>query len=171
MNERTCSDCCFYSSEQECCVEFGVEIPPNAPVGECKKFVGVKAVRDFVVKDSGNREEFATGAVRDTADDKPRPDLVSPFFLVRLGTHLRKGAVKYSEWNWAKGIPSSRCYASCMRHLMAYAMGKRDEDHLAAAVFNLMAIIHNEEVAGKARLVEQHTGLNDMPKFEESEEL
>lgn len=125
---------------------------------------------DFVVKDSGNRESFFSGAVRDTADDKPRPDLISPFFLTRLGEHLRKGAVKYSEWNWARGIPSSRCYASCMRHLMAFAMGQRDEDHLAAAAFNIMAMIHNEEVEGKFRLVESNPEkqLSDMPKFEAS---
>ena len=129
-------------------------------------------MNSFIVKDSGNRERFATGAVRDTANDKPRPDLISPFFMMRLGEHLRKGANKYTEWNWAKGIPSSRCFASCMRHLMQYAMGKRDEDHLSAAAFNIMAIIHNEETEGKAALVE--TGaissvrtLNDMPKFKE----
>ena len=126
----------------------------------------------FIVKDSGNRERFATGAVRDTANDKPRPDLISPFFMMRLGEHLRKGANKYTEWNWAKGIPSSRCFASCMRHLMQYAMGKRDEDHLSAAAFNIMAIIHNEETEGKAALVESESissarTLNDMPKFKE----
>ena len=129
-------------------------------------------MNSFIVKDSGNRERFATGAVRDTANDKPRPDLISPFFMMRLGEHLRKGANKYTEWNWAKGIPSSRCFASCMRHMMQYAMGKRDEDHLSAAAFNIMAIIHNEETDGKAALVETGTisserTLNDMPKFKE----
>lgn len=129
-------------------------------------------MNSFIVKDSGNRERFATGAVRDTANDKPRPDLISPFFMMRLGEHLRKGANKYTEWNWAKGIPSSRCFASCMRHLMQYAMGKRDEDHLSAAAFNIMAIIHNEETEGKAALVESGSIssariLNDMPKFKE----
>ena len=69
-------------------------------------------MNSFIIKDSGNRERFATGAVRDTANDKPRPDLISPFFLMRLGEHLRKGANKYTEWNWAKGIPSSRCFES-----------------------------------------------------------
>ena len=129
-------------------------------------------MNSFIVKDSGNRERFATGAVRDTANDKPRPDLISPFFMMRLGEHLRKGANKYTEWNWAKGIQSSRCFASCMRHLMQYAMGKRDEDHLSAAAFNIMAIIHNEETECKAALVESGSisparTLNDMPKFKE----
>lgn len=119
------------------------------------------------LKDSGEREQFSTGAVRDTATDKPRPDLISPFFLERLGEHLRKGAIKYQPWNWAKGIPSSRCYESAMRHLMRYAQGYTDEDHLAAAAFNIMAIIHNEETSGNVRLcmTEPTDELNDMPKF------
>ena len=55
---------------------------------------------------------------------------------------------------------------------MQYAMGKRDEDHLSAAAFNIMAIIHNEETDGKAELVEYGSisaarTLNDMPKFKE----
>lgn len=103
----------------------------------------------FVVKDSGAREAFGTGAVRDTAEDKPRPDLISPFVMERIGNHMRKGAQKYSAWNWAKGIPSSRFYESLMRHLMKYAQGLRDEDHLSAAVFNLMGLIHNEELCGQ----------------------
>ena len=103
----------------------------------------------FIVKDSGSREAFGTGAVRDTAEDKPRPDLISPFVLERVGNHMRKGAQKYSAWNWAKGIPSSRFYESLMRHLMKYAQGLRDEDHLSAAMFNLMGLIHNEELCGQ----------------------
>jgi hypothetical protein len=118
------------------------------------------------LKDSGEREQFSTGAVRDTATDKPRPDLISPFFLERLGEHLRKGAIKYQPWNWAKGIPSSRCYESAMRHLMRYAQGYTDEDHLAAAAFNIMAIIHNEATAGLYIMREyKEEELNDMPRF------
>ena len=58
-----------------------------------------------------------------------------------------------------------------MRHLMAFAMGQRDEDHLAAAAFNIMAMIHNEEIEGKFRFVEStpEKQLSDMPKFEASQ--
>ena len=121
---------------------------------------------DFVIKDSGERESFDTGAVRDISGTKPRPDLISPFFLERLGEHMRKGAEKYREWNWAKGIPSSRCYESAMRHLMYYAQGAVDEDHLAAAAFNIMAIIHNEEVAHRDIVLRTKPGyMNNMPRF------
>lgn len=122
---------------------------------------------NFKVEDSGERQEFASGAVRDTSANKPRPDLISPFFLERLGEHLRKGAIKYAEWNWAKGIPSSRCYESAMRHLLQFAQGETTEDHLSAAAFNLMCIIHNQEVQARGihLLTAEHRGLCDVPKF------
>lgn len=103
------------------------------------------ATQGFTVKDSGKREDFPSGAVRDTQDGKPRPDLISPFFLIRLGQHLSLGALKYSAWNWEKGISMARCLASAQRHLLQFAMGMRDEDHLSAVAFNVMCIIHFEE--------------------------
>ena len=115
----------------------------------------------------GPMQHFSTGAVRDVQDNKPRPDLVSPFFILRLGEHLRKGSEHYGEHNWEKGIPNSRCFASLMRHLNQWASGETNEDHLAAAAFNLMAIIHNEEVAKKnAAMVLAHNDLLvDMPNY------
>lgn len=122
---------------------------------------------NYVVKDSGERQSFPSGAVRDTASGKTRPDLISPFFLDRLGHHLRKGASKYSEWNWAQGIPSSRCYESAMRHLLQFAQGETDEDHLSAAAFNIMVIVHNQEVLRRDVVMADgfDNALNDMPLF------
>lgn len=37
------------------------------------------------MNDSGKRETFATGAVRDSAEGKPRADLFSPFAMERIG--------------------------------------------------------------------------------------
>jgi hypothetical protein len=122
------------------------------------------------IKDSGERQEFASGAVRDITGQKPRPDLISPFFMERLGHHLGQGAKKYSAWNWAKGIPNSRCYESLMRHLLQFAKGDTDEDHLAAAACNLMFIIHNEETAKQGCYLAISEGiLNDMPLFKRLE--
>jgi hypothetical protein len=120
--------------------------------------------------DSGERQEFQNGAVRDTAKGKPRPDLISPFFMERLGKHLGLGAEKYDPWNWAKGIPNSRCFASLMRHLTQFAQGDESEDHLAAAACNIMFMIHNEEVESKRVRMNMKTGvLSDMPIFEKEE--
>lgn len=117
--------------------------------------------------DSGTRQSFTTGAVRDTAGDKPRPDLASPFALERLGEWLRLGAVKYQERNWEKGIPISRCVASLSRHLMKYQQGARDEDHMAAVMCNAMFILHNEELVRRGVLPAE---LDDMPRYEAEQE-
>jgi hypothetical protein len=39
---------------------------------------------EYITKDSGERQSFETGMVRDTQDGKPRIDLISPFFLKRM---------------------------------------------------------------------------------------
>lgn len=113
---------------------------------------------------SGQRQSFGKDmAIRDTADDKLRPDLISPFAEERQGHWLRMGAAKYAERNWEKGMPFSRCVASLKRHLMKYQQGLRDEDHLAAIMFNAMALIHYEEMIERGLLPAE---LNDMPCYE-----
>jgi hypothetical protein len=112
--------------------------------------------------DSGKRQEFTTGAVRDAAEDKPRPDLISPWFLERLGIWLMKGAKKYAERNWEAGMPISRCIASLERHVLKYKMGMEDEDHLIAAACNLMFIAHYEAMISKGVLP---AALDDVPKY------
>ncbi len=112
--------------------------------------------------DGGKRQSFSTGAVRDTAEGKPRPDLISPFALMRLGEWLRLGAEKYNERNWEQGIPIQRCIASLYRHLLAYQAGENDEDHMAAIMCNAMFIIHNEEMIADGVLPAE---LDDMPVY------
>lgn len=101
---------------------------------------------EFTVKDSGKRESFATGAVRDTEDGKPRIDLILKWLpieaLERIARHYEAGAAKYGPDNWKQGIPESRCLSSALRHLYQYSRGERDEDHLAATAFNVLAILY-----------------------------
>ena len=114
------------------------------------------------MEDSGQRREFDTGAIRDRSTDKPRPDLISPFSLLRLGEWLRRGALKYSARNWELGMPVSECWASLMRHSLKWACGCRTEDHLAAVMFNAMAIMHYEEMVRRDVLP---ASLLDMPDY------
>jgi hypothetical protein len=117
----------------------------------------------YTMTDSGKRQQFGKGmAMRDTADDKPRPDLISPFAEERVGHWLRLGAAKYAERNWERGMPFTRCLASLKRHLMKFQQGKRDEDHLAAIIFNAQAIIHYEAMIEAGVLPAE---LNDMPCY------
>jgi len=116
------------------------------------------------MEDSGKRSEFETGAVRDAAEDKPRPDLISPYAQWRKGEWLRLGAIKYAERNWEKGIPFSRCVASMFRHLLQYMMGRKNEDHLAAIAVNAEFLMHYEEMITMGILSET---LDDMPHYED----
>ncbi len=98
----------------------------------------------YTTKDSGKRESFESGAVRDTQDNKPRYDLIPPKGLRRVADVYARGAVKYDDHNWRKGMPSSRFMASLLRHVEAYRRGERDEDHIAQAIFNALALIEFE---------------------------
>lgn len=134
------------------------ETTRRCPVHSGEKVVSITGdwgEKGFALKDSGDRREFPTGAVRDMASDKERPDLISPFALRRVGRWLGMGAKKYGERNWEKGMPLSVFYASLIRHALKWAMGWRDEDHMAAVIFNAQAIIHFEETG--------RTDLDDMP--------
>ena len=99
-----------------------------------------------ILEDSGERQQFDTGAVRDPAKGKGRYDLITPHGLKRLALHYEAGAAKYDDRNWEKGIPASRCFSSAVRHLFRWIAGERKEDHLAAAAWNIFAIMHFEAV-------------------------
>lgn len=100
---------------------------------------------EFVTKDSGQRQEFDSGMVRDTQDGKPRYDLIPVQPLERLAMLYMRGAEKYDDNNWQKGQPFSRTYASLLRHIYAWRQGDKDEDHLAAVIWNAMSLMWYEE--------------------------
>jgi hypothetical protein len=101
---------------------------------------------EYKLKDSGERQVFNTGAQRDVQQvEKGRYDLVSPIAIKRISIILAKGAKKYSERNWERGMPISRYIDSALRHLYQYVEGKRDEDHLGQAMWNLHSALHGEE--------------------------
>jgi hypothetical protein len=117
---------------------------------------------NFALKDSGKRQTFDTGAVRDTQDGKGRYDLISTIATKRLALVLQKGMTKYGARNWEKGMPLSRYMDSAKRHLDQFLEGHRDEDHAGQAYFNIMALIHTEEMIRRGLLPEE---LNDLPNF------
>ena len=111
---------------------------------------------DFVTKDSGKREEFVTGMMRDTQDDKPRYDLLDRAFLKRWAELMARGAKKYGEENWRKAATDkelSRFRSSATRHLFQWLEGDETEDHAAAIAFNVAGA---EMVREKLKAVERH---------------
>lgn len=99
------------------------------------------------IDDSGERISYGEGkAVREPAKGKGRFDLITPFGLARLARWYELGAQKYSDRNWEKGMPFSRYLDSALRHLNKFTMGMNDEDHLAAACWNVLCIMHHQEI-------------------------
>lgn len=96
------------------------------------------------LKDSGQRQEFSTGAVRDTAGNKPLLGLLPSWSLLAYGWIMEAGARKYSARNWEKGMGISRYIESAKRHLEAYQMGFRDEPHLWQALWNVGGAVHTQ---------------------------
>ena len=120
----------------------------------------VKKKRDSGLKDSGEREHFDTGAVREPNLGRGRYDLISPIALRALAIHYEKGATKYSERNWEKGLPLSRHLNSALRHLQDFLDGDRSEDHLSACAWNCFCITHIQQ---KIKTGELPQSLNDLP--------
>ena len=98
-----------------------------------------------MIKDSGDRTQFETGAVRDMHEGKGRCDLLPPLALLRVARHFEAGATKYGDRNWEKGIPMHSFLDSGIRHLLKYMNGQDDEDHLAAAAWNILCALETEE--------------------------
>lgn len=94
----------------------------------------------FVIKDSGERMVFSTGMQRDSGIKTLRPDLIWLPGLLRLAELYGRGAIKYAERNWEKAETQEeldRFRASAFRHFVQWFRGDRDEDHMAAVIFNL----------------------------------
>lgn len=98
-----------------------------------------------MIKDSGDRTKFKSGAVRDMAVGKGRCDLLPACVLLRLARHYQDGALKYGDRNWQKGIPCHSFVDSALRHIFKYMDGWDDEDHLIAAIWNLVGLAWTEE--------------------------
>ena len=99
----------------------------------------------YMLEDSGDRRKFSTGAVRDCGEGKGRFDLIPPFALTALALHYERGSLKYGDRNWLKGIPISKFIDSCIRHLIRYMKGGREEPHLVAAMWNIVGAVETLE--------------------------
>lgn len=85
-----------------------------------------------------------------------RHDLIPDLALNRLGGLYHRGALKYSDNNWKKGIPLARYFASALRHLLAWAFGDTSEDHLAAVAWNVFSIMWTEREIALGRLPKKY---------------
>lgn len=108
-----------------------------------------------MIKDSGKRTLFNTGAVRDLhGEDKGRFDLLPWHAIQEVAIHTAEGAKKYGERNVDLGIPQSRMIDSAIRHIRKYIHNETDEPHLRAAAWNILWALEQETT---------HPELNDLP--------
>ena len=97
-----------------------------------------------MIKDSGSRTEFPSGAVRDMQTGKGRMDLLPWAAIMEVSKHCENGAMKYGEHNVDRGIPTHSLCDSAARHLAKYLDGWTDEPHLLAATWNLLWAVQME---------------------------
>ncbi len=100
----------------------------------------------FTIKDSGARQDFSSGMVRDTEDEKVDYTLIFNGPMAdRWAAQLTEGAVKYPDlpdgtpnWMLAAGQEEmQRFRRSAARHFRQWLRGEVDEDHAAALLFNI----------------------------------
>ena len=113
------------------------------------------------VKSSGKEfSKHATGSQRDNREGKGRYDLISPLTMKRLAVHMENGARKYGPNNWMLGQPLSWYWDSAARHWDAVKAGETDEDHEAAALWNIHCYMHTKMMIESGQLPAE---LDDMP--------
>ena len=117
--------------------------------------------KEVIVKDSGKRQHFKSGSVRDTREKKGRYDLLMPHAIYLVARQLEEGALKYAERNWELGQPLSRYMDSALRHLFRHLEGHRDERHDVACAWNVLAMIETQRKIELGLLPKE---LNDLPK-------
>ena len=121
-----------------------------------------------MIKDSGERTEFASGAVRDMHEGKGDMASIPWESVLRLSRHYENGARKYERWNYRKGINLSSYIDSACRHLAKYQCGEDSEDHLSAAAFNILGAMLVEEKQPELIDLPLRKGKNRFLYFEET---
>lgn len=97
------------------------------------------------LKTSGKIREFSSGSVRDSAEGKAPFELLPWDLMERVAIWYGLGADKYGRNNWRLGQPQSAVIGSLLRHLRKYILGYKDEDHLAAIIWNAFSLMNVDQ--------------------------
>lgn len=95
---------------------------------------------------------FETGAIRDAEHGKEDYiETISWRAFKRYAQYMTSKKSKYGAGNFKKGIPIESYEKSLVRHVQKYlenkyegGMAEKGDDHLAAIVFNVFGIMHEE---------------------------
>lgn len=113
------------------------------------------------MEDNGSRVQAPTGALREDQSLKGEWSFMPYDSLQRVAVWYELGAKKYAPRNWEKGLSVRECANAAARHLFKFMWGWKDEDHLAAVVWNVFAIM----------FYEKHVpSVLDLPRYEKEAE-
>jgi hypothetical protein len=112
------------------------------------------------IKDSGERRQFATGAVRDVTGGKGRYDLLPPRAIREVAIHFQQGAAKYQDRNWEKGMHLGVFMDSMLRHAFKVLGSEHDERHDRAMAWNAIAFLETSERIKEGRLPKELDDIN-----------
>lgn len=168
---RTCGDCPLKSPVCKCgCGHYFTYEPGSGAYmtdDEINAAYDVAFPVESAVADSGTRRVFPTGSVRDMVEGKGDMCSIPWEAILRLSVHYENGAKKYDRWNFRKGIPVSSFIDSACRHLAKYQCGCDDEDHLAAAAFNVLGAMLMEQTMPEMQDLPLREGKNTFCYFKE----
>jgi len=112
--------------------------------------------------------KFGGGATRSSDADSERYDLIPPIATKREAIRMAQGARTHGERNWEQADPIRPFQDTCLnhleRHLVAYKLGDRTDDHLAAIRCNAAFLIHFEEIDNDRIADSELVGFN-YPKY------
>jgi len=112
------------------------------------------------LKDSGAREEFGTGSVRDKQRGKGAFHLVPSWVVWLVSRIYEEGALKYAPRNWELGQNLSQYVKSAENHLAKLKAGLRDEPHASQVIWNMIGYVYTGALC---KLGLRPKELNDMP--------
>src|SRR5260370_6711554 len=113
------------------------------------------------LKDSGERRQFLTGAVRDRGRGKGAPSLVPNWVIWLVSRVFEDGAAKYDARNWEKGMHLSNYLDSAERHLAKLKVGMRDEPHATQVAWNIIGYIFTAWLIKIGRRPQELNGMTD----------
>lgn len=112
------------------------------------------------VENSGDNQEFSTGAKREVKQGRGRFDLLPPRAMRRLAQHYEAGGQIYGDRNWEKGMPLSKFVDCIGSHFFKLLEGSNKEDHLMAIAWNALGCAELQELIEAGKLPEE---LDDLP--------
>lgn len=113
------------------------------------------------LKDTGERNTFDSGAMREPKKGHGRYDLLpgiaiatvmtatggeplAPLGIRAAAEIYEAGSIKYADRNWEKGLPLQSFLDSGLRHMYKAVAGMDDEPHLAMALWNFLCFVHTD---------------------------